>query len=1793
MSQPNTAKFILRLLDSFKKNEDKIAIVDQNGQRQTTYKELFTMACRVVGYLQQKNYPPHSFIGICLPSSMEYVAAQLGIWLSGNVIVPMGDSYPQDRIDYIMGHCEASLLINEVIFKAIANEAPKEIVNLPEEDDINALFYTSGSTGHPKGVIHTFRSLNFSVAFDLELMRAINPLTFGYTSPLYFIACRFYLSVLLLGGKIDLISTNVINDIRLMEDYIEHHKLTAIFLTPSLLQFFHCQASCLQMILTGSERLAGIGPHGYRLFNIYGQTETFGPLLSFEVEKQYDNTPIGKPYSTVEMLIVDKQGNKVKPGEIGELCLKGDFTLGYFKDEKQTSHLFRGGLLHTDDLVRELPDGNIIFVNRQDWMVKINGQRVEPGEVEVVIKQIDGIKNAIVKGFTTKDRQFLCAYYIANGNVSEDTIREYLRSKLPAYMVPVYFVRMKSFPLLPNGKTDRKSLLAPTVQAEGGSRPPYAEPTDPVEHQLCNAFEKTLSIDCVGIDDDFFELGGDSIRIMEVQTLCPELKLSSRMIYENRTPRKIAEACKHTKQVSYEIQKDYPLSQTQLGIYVECMSQQGKALYNNAMLFKLADNIDTDRLARAFEAVVQAHPYIKTRLYVDEEGHPHQRRNDEELYHQSIEHVNETDFAKLKPQLEQPFQLLSDQLFRIRIIKTDENVYLFIDFHHIIFDGTSLNVLFADLNKAYRGESIEREIFSGFEIAQEEEFLRQTDAYSDAKEWNLRMFGDMEITSLPLSDKSEQDITFGRQELDLGLEESELKHVCSLLNVTPNIFTISAFGYLLGYYNYSNESLFATIYHGRHDLKTNHTIAMMVKTLPVHIKWNEKTTLSELLQATKELMQGSMANDLFSFAEMKAANNFINSEVIFAYQADLDSTDVIGNGSYTQLPLMNNATGESLTFEISRHGKSLTLCTEYHSNAYSDAFIRRMMLSYIHLIKAFATVNHGDALLSHLPLLSQEDSQALLAVGTGAPSNVDSSDTFVKMFHRQVERTPDAIAIVDKYSSITYSELDKQSDTLAAALIKAGVINDSVVALMLPRRKEFLVAVIAVFKAGGAYLSIDPDYPQARIDFMLNDLGVKYVITSEAMAKRRNLSTKDRKGCTILLDHFDFSVNVPSIDYSRPHSLAYIIYTSGTSGNPKGVMCEHHSLCAMLTWLIQMEGLKEGDRCALQSSFNFDASLPDMFGPLVCGAQVHVISSSFRYELGSLSHYLFNKKITGMTLSTQVGMELLESYDLTLNYLFLGGESLHVSRKTPVRVINGYGPTEFTVCSSYHIVDPNQTYDRIPIGRPVPGSKSVVIGLEGKLVPWGALGELCLVGPQLARGYWQREQQNKEKFVDCPFFPGERMYRTGDLVQWNQDGELMFHGRIDNQVKLNGFRIELGEIENCINEYLGIQTSAVILSKYNNLQILVGFYVADNEIDSETLSHHLSSKMPAYMVPQKLIQLDAMPKTPNGKIDHRKLQEYVNDLPVVTGTIEAPFNQREQILLDLIKKLLGIDNFGVTDDLTQLGLSSLDAIKLSSLAEKRGLKLMVNDILNNKTIRNIANQELSFGRWLNKYRPDKPIVIAIQGFSPHQVHNYFETLRERFSVFIFASIDDYFDQEYRNLTKSGVIAKYVQMLHDMLPSNAVPYAFTGHCLGGELAYRCAAQWQAETGQSPKVFVLNTPLRTDDEVRQMMPSQSMIEQMPPERQQKLFDWEKQQKRVISFLDGRPMPSFKGEVVFFRAMHPFLAVNKLTLDIDAFNRQVEIYLQRWKELQPQMKIIHIPSDHFKMLEPEYSRLYMKEL
>ena len=1549
MPQPNTAKFILRLLDSLKTNEDKIAVVDQNGQRQTTYKDLFIMARRVAGYLQQKNYPPHSFIGISLPTSMEYVAAEIGIWLAGHAIVPMGDKYPKDRIDSIMHHCESPLLINDEVIQAMMKAEPTEHYVLPDEEDINALFYTSGSTGTPKGVLHNFRSLRSPIPLEKYLAEQ-DLYIMGATMPFFFIASRTIFCIFFRGGRVYLVEPEIVKDIHQLEDYLALHHIEFTFLPPSVLANFQSKSSDLKLVMAAAERMSNIYFKDFKLINHYGQTETCGAGASFVVDKPYETTPIGKPGSHVEYCIMDQYGNKVPQGEEGEFCLKGNLTVGYYKDPESTEELYKYGWLHTGDIVRELPDGNLVYIERKDWMLKINGQRVEPAEVEAVIKQIDGVSNAIVKGFTTKNRQYLCAYYISNENISGDTIRTYLLSKLPAYMVPAYFVRMESFPLLPSGKTDRKSLLAPNVQTEGFIRPPYAEPTNQIERQLCEAFEKALSVDRVGIDDDFFELGGDSIRVMEVQTLCPELTLSSRMIYANRTPKKIAEACAHTAAVSYALQKDYPLSQTQLGIYVESVSRHGEVAYNNGMLFQLNPAIDAEQLSKACETLVEAHPYIKTRLFVDNQGNPRQLRNDAEPYHQSVETLTQQEFEKLKPELIHPFDLLNDRLFRIRILKTQEAQYLFIDFHHFIFDGMSFSTIIKDLKDAYDQLPVERETFTGYEIALEEESLRKTEAYTSARQWYMEQFGSLKVSSLPMPEKQDSHITYGQEHLELAVDYYRLQEAAEYFGVTPNVLTTTAFGYLLGVNTHAQESLFATIFSGRQDLKTQRTVAMLVKTMPVYTKWDQETTVRDLLQTTKQQLMGSMSNSLFSFAEVKAMNNSVNSHILFAYQGDLMSSD---SELFTYQPLMENATGEDLAFEILLNGTKLILHTEYHSNQYTQSFIQRLMHCYETILSGFLSSESEDKRLCELPILTDDEQKAIIALGKGNLLEYDKSETIVDLFHRQAIVTPDNIAVVDEVSEITYAELDRKSDLLATALIKAGVSTDTFVAIMLPRRKEFLIAVFAVFKAGGAYIPLDSEYPKDRLAYILNDSDAHLLITTSSLLKDCQTEQYYPREKQLLINDFDF--NKPSdhpVNFAQPSALAYMIYTSGTTGMPKGVMIEHQSLRANLEWHDDLLKITPEDHCAQHPSFSFDASLDDLMSPLVQGAQLHILSSEIRHNMQEMNDYFYKHKIVGLAMSNQLGTEMLNNYQLPLRYLMLGGSKmLHVTTGN-TSVINCYGPTEFTVCSSYYILKQDDKHDNIPIGRPVPNSISVVIDTEGRLVPQGTVGELCLIGRQMSRGYWKQEELTNKRFVDCSFLKGQKMYRTGDLVRWNEEGLLEYIGRIDNQVKLHGYRIELEEIENKMTQCPGVVSAAVVVHKQGSIEYIVGYYTSEGNQELPDIQESLTAELPSYMVPSQLIRIDQMPLTPNGKIDYKALPAPMMDH---TEAVK-PETTIEMQVFDIISEQLNTESLGVTDNLIFYGLSSLIAMRLGVLLQRRfNVNVKMGNIMKTPTIRAIAS----------------------------------------------------------------------------------------------------------------------------------------------------------------------------------------------------------------------------------------------
>jgi len=1540
----NIPAFIADIIRQCKTYPSRIAVIDRDTQssavRKTTYGEFLEMIERSAGFFKAKGFARGTFIVIKLESCMEYLALEYGAWLAGCAVVPVVPQYPDERISFIKEHCESPLIIDSGILEEIRKASGIDVSSLSGNlSDIAAIFYTSGSTGKPKGVMHTFGSLS-RVDHFTEFLSFDSNDVFAYGAPFSFIAWILTVQPLRSGAAIRLIDRDTMTDIRKLQAFYDNEPVTAALITPSALrQLSFKDNTRLRAVLTGSERVSNLAPEGpYRLISLYGMTETALTVTFFDVTGPYPNTPIGKPLSDVE----------VKLMEDGEICVRGALTPGYYKDPERSSALWEGGWLHTGDIGRLLPDGNLEYVNRKDWMVKINGQRVETGEIIQVIKEMEGVHNATAKGFTAPDgHQYIVAYYVAEQSVSEDAIIGYLSGKLAHYMIPSYFVRMDSLPVNDNGKLDIKALQSPLDSRLSG-RAEITQPQTEAQKVLCSAFETALGISPVGIDDDFFALGGDSIRVMQLQLACPQMDLSTSLIYKHRTVRRICGALQEETQSIGATPEICPLSQTQLGIYTECMNHRSEICYNNPFLYRLSSAMDAEKFVFACKTAIEAHPNVFASISVDEDGVPYQKYNGEPGLEIKAEEITEEQFSSVRNALVQPFDLLNDRLFRVRVFQTESALYLFMDFHHIIFDGSSNAILLADIEKSYDSQPVIKETFTGFDLAYQESLLRKSGSLEECRQWNLDTFCAADQTSLPDPDRFGDAVTFHKYETDTAIPVAAFAKASESLGVTENILAVGAFGYMLGACTHAKSSAFATIYNGRKSIKTSRTISMMVKTLPVYCSWDESTLTGGYFSALKDQINGSMAHDLFSFAEICSSTAY-DSRVIFSYQDDLLETHSLCGSECETIPLLENATGEPFAVQLYKKNGSLTIRTEYRSNMYSEAYIRKFTDCFTEVLHSLLLADK-DSKTAELRLVSEQEQSGIIKDCLGQTMDYDRSETFVTLFKKQVARRPEATAVVDENGEMSYAELDRKSDILASMLLREGVQQEDFVALMLPRLNLFPIAYIACFKSGAAYVPMDCEYPLDRLQYMLDDSQAKVLVTTREILEMKNREGGLNVGKVILLDDIP-DQKAESIDRSESSNLAYMIYTSGTTGKPKGVMIEHHCLVNLVHWFSDVENIGPGSRIAQHASFSFDGSIPDLMVSLCSGAQLHILSASIRKDLPRLYRYFCENRIDGVVLTTQLGLTMLKMYDLKLRYLMLGGEKMTGPFNTKTHLYNGYGPTEFTVCSSYYLVDGENVPENIPIGRAVPNTLSAVVDSLGRLLPRGIAGELVLVGEQISRGYWHRDDITAARFVPCPFLSGQKMYRTGDLVKLDENNELLFLGRIDSQVKLRGFRIELGEIESTLSRYEGVQSAVVAVKEVSGTQHLCAYYCSETELDNAALRDYLASSLTDYMVPTAYVRLDTMPLTPNGKVDIKRLP-----VPEIKAEeIVPPSNETEEILFRIFADNFQNEDFGVTTNLISMGLTSLGAITVSlQLERKAGLNIPSSKILEHPTIRGIA-----------------------------------------------------------------------------------------------------------------------------------------------------------------------------------------------------------------------------------------------
>ncbi len=1527
---------------------ENIILSSMDDGKDVNWRELDLISGKVYRYLKEHGIGREDFVNIILPRGVEPFIAVIGVWKAGAAFVLLEEEYPKERIDFIRKDCGCKLVLDRRVWEEILKYEYLE--GFEQADDHDAAFaaYTSGTTGNPKGVLHEYGKLDIIAQSICENGESLLKPTdnFALIAPLYFVvAIMAYIFILDAGRRMSVVPFSITKNPPALLKAFAENKVDSLFCAPSILRLF-LKIPTINRIIVGSEPANGIwfDDPKVKIINGYAMSETAFGIAMAHLNKPNEIAPVGKPLTALRVTLRDEEGKIVPDGEAGELCVENPYFRGYINHPEESARAFVNGEFHTRDIARMLPDGQYEVIGRIDDMIKISGNRVEPAEIEAAVSRVSGLKQVAAAGFGEGPDAFICFYYADPVELDKEELLKKLEGILPHYMIPSHFVHLDELPRTATGKISRRLLPRPAAESRE-----YAVPDNDTERVLCDAMASVLGMERFSAEGDFYALGGSSVTSMEVVGTCGLSGLNINQIFRGRTPRKIARYYLEELALKAEIKGNEnnlshpcPLTQSQLGIYLECEKREGEAVYNNPMLFSLPSDTDLQLLAAATEKMVRSHPGLFAGIASDEHGKPVMQYKSAYAEQEICirEHMTGKEFGEKKGSLVQPFDIKNDRLFRIRLIETEKEKYLFMDFHHLVFDGTSMQILAADLEKALDGKSVDAESFTAFDAAMAEQSAREDkEAWEKAKEWNLKQFGNVDPVALPEGDLNGNGQKYGNQSFTLDISYQELKAACEKLKTTENVFTTAAFGYLLAACTLKKEVLFTTVYNGRRDPRCKRTVSMFVTTLPVLCRRDRDMHVEEYLLELKERLLGSMANDLYSFAEL-AADTGITGDVQFVWQADMLSLPKDSTLKLKREELPFIATGDALSAQLFSEEDKLIFNLQYHADRYSSDFIARFAKCMNRVLKDMMVKEK----LSEVSLISDEERREIAVLSKGEELKYDAGQTWLDLFFESLDRAPDKAAVSDSKGSYTYRELNAASDRIAAFLRANGVEDNGFVAVRMDRVKEFAAAVIGIQKAGAAYLPIDMDYPEERVNYMLSDSGVKLVLTEDTVEKILSGKTEtvtaeqepgNRQGIT-------------------PDNLAYMIYTSGSTGKPKGVMIQHRALLNFVHFIRSRWGLSEKSRIALHSNFAFDAAVEDLFPPLtVCGT-VCIVPESARRDPEKMREFLKQNMINGGSYSTQFGQLLAADEPLDVDYLCVGGEAMTVIPKARGPVYNAYGPTEFTVDATYYELDRTREYKTIPIGRPVHNCSAYIMDPCGGLLPRGFTGELCLAGPQMALGYLNQPELTKEKFTLADICGEEtRIYHTGDLARYNEEGDIEYLGRIDTQVKLRGFRIELGEIESTAAGYEGIALTAAEVKKDK----LILYYsckksAGGRDVDETALKDFLAVSLADYMVPSILMHLDDMPLTPNGKIDRKALPEPVL---IRMGDYVEPEGEAECSTAEAMRQVLGMDAApGALDSFFDLGGDSIKAIRLVSLLRESGLQVSVGDIMKQKTVRGIA-----------------------------------------------------------------------------------------------------------------------------------------------------------------------------------------------------------------------------------------------
>lgn len=1372
--------------------------------------------------------------------------------------------------------------------------------------------------------------------------------------------------MLLISNTIHILPDEVRSSPKMLTDYINNNGIDASHITPQLLRLLDGKELCLKRIETGSETVSRIFFPNIKIVHLYGQSETILTATYFQIDRSYEVTPIGKPLNGLKVHILDENGKEVPDGVTGELCIEGDYGVKYLNDPEKTNRTFvklenGNTLIHTGDNGYKDGSGNLIYVSRKDRMVKINGQRVETMEVERKLNAIDGIAVSAVKAWTDRSKQtYIAGYYQADREITEEEIRSELAKTLPDYMIPRYLVRMDILPKNINGKLDRKSLPEPNIDSYKAE---YRAPASEAERILCDGFAAALNCGKTGADDDFIALGGDSIKVMRLLVAVNIPNLTAEMILEGKTPAGIAALLNNTNAEriphSEALPELCPMTEAQLGVYMECLENPDSLKYNIPAYIRLSEDTDLDRYAEAVCKVAEAHPAFRVTAVIAD-GVPSMKIRNAGIT------VDTVEAGSVEEELERfvrPFALENGPLYRFEICRYENGAAFLFDVHHLIFDGTSLEIFVNQIERAYEGAEIVPEELTVFDISAWEKALKTSAHYRKAQEFFRERLDGVSVHSLPYSDRTDGEKLTGSgaviaNSLDL-FDTDDVSRFTKSNGITENTLFLGAFAYAVRVFSGTEDVTFMTVNNGRHDSRLAESVGMFVKTLPLHFNISDKEEISSFLVNVQNEFFQTMKYDCISFGELVSAYD-VNTDVSFVYQSDMLSAaempDVGESVSAVDVMMFRDGTGYRALFR-------------YDRNRYTKDYIESLTETYMRIISGMLS----NAKLADIRLTSNKTEKAFREM-----NKTDFPVEYVpvhNLFEKQAFEHPERLAVSAAGEHLSYGELNALADRAAGALSALGLKHEGIVGIVLPRRKEAVISELAVWKASGAFLPMTASYPDDRIIYCLEDSQAQFVITTEEIKKERSEVFSENRGYQTLTIEDLLKNEVPFEGAeSSPEQLAYCIYTSGSTGKPKGVMIEHRNLCNFVDANAKNDEthiiVQSGSVMLGIAALSFDFSLLERWLPLCNGLSVCLATDEEIHDPFALASLIKKEGVDLMAATPTFMMgiaDIPEVADALKNircYDF-GAEAFPGALYDRLKnicsdavIINGYGPTEATISCIAKVLTGGK---HITIGKPAANVRAYLMDKEKRLLPAGAPGELIIAGDGVGRGYINLPEKTAESFFTLE---GKRAYRSGDFCMLNADGEIEFFGRLDNQVKLRGLRIELGEIESVIAEQPAIKQALVLIRKLNGQDTLCAYYTASEKLDPDKLREALEKKLAYYMVPSAYVQLDVFPTNANGKTDRKALPDPAPVLSTESDS-ETPMNALEKELRSMAAEVLGTDAFGLNEKFSRLGLTSISAIRLATqIYTKYGISLKAAELVAEGTLRTLEDALLSF--WMKE-----------------------------------------------------------------------------------------------------------------------------------------------------------------------------------------------------------------------------------